>query len=96
MNTYYGDLTETWSNFSLLVDTAALLHEQEHKPTCYTEKKKTVSQKEDDEQRMKRIFHLFRRKPRSSSFPIDFLLVPNREQQHKQPQETCRARRKAA
>ncbi|KAF3564222.1 hypothetical protein DY000_02012882 [Brassica cretica] len=65
MNTYYGDLTETWSNFSLLVDTAALLHEQEHKPTCYTDKK-TVSRKEEDEQRMKRIFDLFRRKPRSS------------------------------
>ncbi|CAN6920314.1 unnamed protein product, partial [Brassica oleracea] len=50
----------------LLVDTAALLHEQEHKPTCYTDKKKTVSRKEEDEQRMKRIFVLFRRKPRSS------------------------------
>ncbi|CDY47226.1 BnaC09g14750D [Brassica napus] len=66
MNTYYSDLTETWSNFSLLVDTAALLYEQEHMPTCYTEKKKTVSRKEEDEQRMKRIFDLFRREPRSS------------------------------
>ncbi|KAJ4904434.1 putative B3 domain-containing protein [Raphanus sativus] len=59
MNTYYcgGEITETWSDFSLLVDTAALLHEQERRQT---------SRKEEDEQRMKRIFDLFRRKPRSS------------------------------
>nr|XP_018461408.1 PREDICTED: B3 domain-containing protein At3g25182-like [Raphanus sativus] len=58
MNMYYDDLTETWSNFSLLVDIAALLHEQERKQTSRKE--------EEDEQRMKRIFDLFQRKPRSS------------------------------
>ncbi|KAJ0265874.1 hypothetical protein HA466_0020930 [Hirschfeldia incana] len=58
MNTYYGNLTKTWSNFSLLVDTAALLHEQEHKQT---------SRSEEEEKRMKRIFDLFQRKPRSLS-----------------------------
>ncbi|KAL0693711.1 hypothetical protein Bca4012_060891 [Brassica carinata] len=63
MNTYYGDLTKKWSNFSLLVDTAALLHEQDHKQTSFFSEKK---RKDEDEQRMERIFHLFRRKPRSS------------------------------
>ncbi|KAJ4866968.1 putative B3 domain-containing protein [Raphanus sativus] len=64
MSMYYGDLTETWSSFSLLVDNAVLLYEQEHKQT--SEKKKTVSWKEEDEQRMKRIFDHFPRRPRRS------------------------------
>ncbi|CAH8388199.1 unnamed protein product [Eruca vesicaria subsp. sativa] len=63
MSMYYGDLTQKWSNFSLLVDKAVLLYEQQHKRTL--EKKKTVSWKQEDEQR---IFHHFPRRPRSSSF----------------------------
>ncbi|CAH8355591.1 unnamed protein product [Eruca vesicaria subsp. sativa] len=59
---YYGNLTEMWSNFSLLVDNAVLLYEQQHKRTL---EKKTVSWKHEDEQR---IFHHFPRRPRSSSF----------------------------
>ncbi|CAH8377014.1 unnamed protein product [Eruca vesicaria subsp. sativa] len=65
MSMYYGDLlkSKTWSNFSLLVDNAVLLYEQQHKRTS-SEKKKTVSWKQEDEQR---IFFHFPRKPRSSS-----------------------------
>ncbi|CAH8388183.1 unnamed protein product [Eruca vesicaria subsp. sativa] len=64
---YYGDLTETWSNLSLLVDKAVLLYEQHHK-------KKTVSWKQEDEQR---IFFHFPRRPRSSSLkkPLQNLIT---------------------
>ncbi|CAH8388179.1 unnamed protein product [Eruca vesicaria subsp. sativa] len=68
---YYGDLTETWSNFSLLVDKAVLLYEQQRKRTT---EKKTVSWKQEDEQR---IFFHFPRKPRSSSVkkPLQNLII---------------------
>ncbi|CAH8388180.1 unnamed protein product [Eruca vesicaria subsp. sativa] len=68
---YYGDLTETWSNFSLLVDEAVLLYEQQHKRTS---EKKTVSWKQEDEQR---IFFHFPRRPRSSSSkkPLQNLII---------------------
>ncbi|KAF8054125.1 hypothetical protein N665_1347s0020, partial [Sinapis alba] len=66
---YYGDLTEKWSDFSPLVDNTVLLYEQEHKQTSG---KNTVSRKEEDEQRMRRIFRHFPRRPRRSSLKKPF------------------------